>query len=145
MSYWKLKGSTDTAKTVKFVGDFIQHETDLYDLETFVEKFEIGVKPLEEIINDESLYSLEDISTLIRYYDAKWDYNPSTSFELFTTSNDRPSDELESGTEIFGILAGYDFESVDKSVKIRTIDGIKGRIDAIIYVTTDRKYVIFYN
>jgi len=145
MKYWKLKGSTDTAKTVKFVGDFIQHGTDLYDLETFFERFEIGVKPLEAIVNDASLYSDEDINLLFSEYGGHWEFAGKNYERMLSGAlNWIPAKHLISGGEVAGTIAGYEFTSTDKTIYIKTVDGVKGMFPAVLYVTTDRKFVVFY-
>lgn len=145
MKYWKLKGSNDTAKTVKIVDQFIQHGTDLYDLETFFERFEIGVKSLEAIVNDASLYSDEDINLLFNEYGGHWEFAGKNYEHVVRAEADFiPAKHLISGGEVAGTLGGYDFTSTDKTIYIKTVDGVKGMFPAVLYVTTDRKFVVFY-
>jgi hypothetical protein len=130
MTYWKKRGTNDAPIILEKIDGRYKIGQDILTLSEISDQFS-QVNTLQEI--KEAFAA-----------GAGWQADNGTAYYSFTISTDEPSEHLTSGTEIMGIYSGYSFTSNDKLVSISTVDGIRGMINAMLYITLDRKFVIFH-
>ena len=101
------------------------------------------MKSVEELEAQNGVYSVGDIALMFNRYGLSWiDDNTKIDYSAFTLVKQIYPD-LEVGFEVTGLYSGYEFNSDDNKIHVRTEEGIRGMTRAILFVCTDGQ-VIFY-